>query len=127
MNYSGIIIVFFAFLITGIFHPVVIKCEYYFSEKIWPVFLIASLVCLIPSLMIEDTDFSTDILVYIANDEEELQELRKNTASDGSPDISIFLNYEEAVNQRIETYFESFTTKDIGDIGEGLVHLDNSQ
>ena len=54
MNYSGIIIGIFAFLITGIFHPVVIKCEYYFSEKIWPVFLIAGLVCAFASMMTEN-------------------------------------------------------------------------
>lgn len=71
---------------------------------------------------IENTDFSTDILAYIAKDEEEMKELKENSTPDGSPDVSIFLDYEEAVKQRIETYFESFTTKDIGDIGEGLVH-----
>ena len=64
MNYSGIIIGFFAFLITGIFHPVVIKCEYYFSEKIWPVFLIAGLVCLVASLMIEDQILSGILGVF---------------------------------------------------------------
>ncbi|MBQ7559543.1 MAG: DUF4491 family protein [Synergistaceae bacterium] len=54
MNYSGIIIGIFAFLITGIFHPIVIKCEYYFSEKIWPLFLIAGLACAFFSLIVED-------------------------------------------------------------------------
>ncbi|MCR5610002.1 MAG: DUF3883 domain-containing protein [Lachnospiraceae bacterium] len=71
---------------------------------------------------IQDTDFSTDILAYIANDEEEFNELKKNSGSDGRPNIAEFLDREEALQTRVETYFDSFTTKDIGDIGEGLVH-----
>ena len=54
MNWSGIIIGVFAFVITGIFHPVVVKCEYYFTEKIWPLFLVLGLICAGSSLMIED-------------------------------------------------------------------------
>lgn len=71
---------------------------------------------------IQDTDFSTDILAFIANDEDELKELKKNSHADGRPDIREFLDREEALEARVESYMESFTTKDIGDIGEGLVH-----
>ncbi len=42
-GFDGIIIAFFSLFIIGIFHPVVIKCEYYFSERVWPVFLAAGL------------------------------------------------------------------------------------
>ena len=45
LNWSGIIIGVFAFVITGVFHPVVVKCEYYFSAKVWPLFLVAGLLC----------------------------------------------------------------------------------
>ena len=41
MNFLGLIISVAAFLIIGIFHPIVIKCEYYFTDKVWPVFLVA--------------------------------------------------------------------------------------
>ena len=51
MNWSGIIIGVFAFVITGVFHPVVIKCEYYFSAKIWPLFLVSGLGCAAVSLL----------------------------------------------------------------------------
>jgi hypothetical protein len=71
---------------------------------------------------IQDTDFSTDILAFIANDEDELKELKKNSHADGRPDLREFLDREEALEVRVEAYMESFTTKDIGDIGEGLVH-----
>lgn len=71
---------------------------------------------------IQDTDFSTDILAFIANDEDELKELKKNSHADGRPDLREFLDREEALEARVESYMESFTTKDIGDIGEGLIH-----
>ena len=54
MNFSGIIIGGFAFIITGIFHPVVVKCEYYFSAKIWPLFLVAGILCAVISLIIKN-------------------------------------------------------------------------
>ena len=40
MNITGLLIGLFSFGIIGVFHPIVIKGEYYFSQKIWPVFLI---------------------------------------------------------------------------------------
>lgn len=40
MNYLGIITGIGTFLIIGLLHPVVIKSEYYFGTKVWPLFLI---------------------------------------------------------------------------------------
>ena len=57
-NWSGIIIGFAAFLIIGIFHPIVIKCEYYFGEKVWPVFLVLGLLSGGASLLTEDYTLS---------------------------------------------------------------------
>lgn len=54
LNWSGLILGIAAFLIIGIFHPIVIKCEYYFGEKVWPVFLVLGLVCGGASLLTED-------------------------------------------------------------------------
>ena len=70
---------------------------------------------------IQTTDFSTDILAYIAQDEEELKQLKDSSSKDGYPNVLDFLSREEAYEQRMEAYGD-FTTKDIGDIGEGLVH-----
>lgn len=39
--------------LTGVFHPVVVKCEYYFSSKIWPVFLVLGAASLAMSLYSE--------------------------------------------------------------------------
>lgn len=46
MNYDGILIGVGTFLIIGLLHPVVIKAEYYFGSRIWPVFLIAGVACI---------------------------------------------------------------------------------
>jgi hypothetical protein len=37
---TGIIIGLAAFLSIGVFHPIVIWTEYYFSKRVWPVFLV---------------------------------------------------------------------------------------
>ncbi|MCP4642000.1 MAG: DUF4491 family protein [bacterium] len=55
MNYEGVIIGLAAFVIIGVFHPVVIKGEYYFGARIWPIFLVVGLASVIASLFIERT------------------------------------------------------------------------
>lgn len=72
---------------------------------------------------IKDTDFSTDILAYIASDEEELRQLKENAEKDEiDATTAELLHAEDDFTKRVAAYFDSFTTKDIGDIGEGLVH-----
>ena len=51
MNYTGILIGIITFLIIGIFHPIVIKAEYYFSKKIWPVFAVVGVGFLVLSML----------------------------------------------------------------------------
>ena len=58
LNFSGIIIGIFAFIITGIFHPIVVKSEYYFTEKIWPLFLILGIISAFLSLIIQNHTLS---------------------------------------------------------------------
>ena len=50
LNLEGFAIGVLAFIIIGIFHPVVIKVEYHFGKKVWPVFLFLCLVFAIISL-----------------------------------------------------------------------------
>lgn len=71
---------------------------------------------------IKDTDFSTDILAYIASDEKELQALKENTATPENQYLLEMSDREKVLDQRVDFLFETFTTKDIGDIGEALVH-----
>ncbi len=61
MNYQGIIIGFMAFVIIGIFHPIVIKGEYYFGKSIWPIFLIVGIILIITSLYIKNITLSSII------------------------------------------------------------------
>lgn len=51
MHVTGILIGLFSFVVIGVFHPIVIKGEYYFSSKIWPIFLFAGLLFLTCSIM----------------------------------------------------------------------------
>lgn len=52
-NCFGILIGLTSFVVIGVFHPVVIKCEYYFSERIWPLFLVGGLAFCAASLFAE--------------------------------------------------------------------------
>jgi len=54
MHFSGIIVGLGTFLIIGILHPVVIKSEYYFGTKCWPIFAVLGLVCCTASLFISN-------------------------------------------------------------------------
>lgn len=58
MNFTGIIIGSAVFLMIGIFHPIVIKAEYYFGTKCWPIFALVGLLTLIGSLLISSTVWS---------------------------------------------------------------------
>ncbi|WP_195283544.1 DUF4491 family protein [Harryflintia acetispora] len=51
MRLSGILIGLMSFAIIGLFHPVVIKCEYYFGARVWPAFLAAGIGFLLLSLL----------------------------------------------------------------------------
>lgn len=70
----------------------------------------------------ENTDFSTDILSYIADSEEELQQLKENTKNASNMGVKEIVKTGEVIEDRIAKYYDTFTTKDIGDIGESLVH-----
>lgn len=52
-NYYGLVIGLAAFFIIGMFHPVVIKAEYYFGKRCWWVFLLAGLCFAVVSLLVE--------------------------------------------------------------------------
>lgn len=54
MYFEGIIIGICTFIIIGIFHPIVIKGEYYIGKKIWPIFLILGIISLILSLFMNN-------------------------------------------------------------------------
>lgn len=70
----------------------------------------------------KDTDFSTDILSYIANDENELNNLKEHLSQEETVPLSELITRDDVIKKHIVDYFDRFTSKDIGDIGESLVH-----
>ncbi|WP_426349005.1 DUF4491 family protein [Alloiococcus sp. CFN-8] len=58
MNFQGLIIGAIAFAIIGIFHPIVIKSEYYIGKKIWPLFLLVGLLLIVLSIYIDNITLS---------------------------------------------------------------------
>lgn len=54
MYFEGIIIAVVTFLIIGLFHPIVIKAEYYWGVKCWPAFALVGIALLIGSLFISN-------------------------------------------------------------------------
>ena len=64
MNYSGLILGVATFLLIGVFHVVVVKGEYYFSKKIWPLFLATGITSLFISLFISSPVISSLIAVF---------------------------------------------------------------
>lgn len=50
MQFNGLIVGIAIFVIIGVFHPIVIKAEYFFTKRIWPVFLIGGLIFTLISL-----------------------------------------------------------------------------
>lgn len=64
MYFEGILIGLITFLIIGLFHPVVIKMEYYFGTKSWWLFLILGIIGLAASLMTKSTLLSSMLGVF---------------------------------------------------------------
>lgn len=54
-NLSGLLIGLCTFLIIGLFHPLVVKGEYYFGRRIKWVFLVVGIGFLIPALFVQST------------------------------------------------------------------------
>lgn len=59
MNLIGLLVGLSTFLIIGLFHPLVIKAEYYIGVKSWVLFAVAGVVFGIASLLTEGLVLST--------------------------------------------------------------------
>lgn len=67
LHFIGIITGVATFLIIGIFHPIVIKGEYYFGTKIWWIFLLSGIITGVLSLLAANTLLSTLLAVWAAS------------------------------------------------------------
>lgn len=52
MDYEGVVVGLCAFLVVGMFHPLVIKIEYYVGRRVWWVFALFALVSIVGSLFV---------------------------------------------------------------------------
>lgn len=59
MYYTGLVIAICTFLIIGVFHPIVIKFEYYFGVRQWWIFLLLGLLFIVLALFIENVLLSS--------------------------------------------------------------------
>ncbi len=63
MHLTGIIIGVISFLSIGVFHPIVIKSEYYFGKESWPVFLVAGIILMAISAFVPGVILSSALAV----------------------------------------------------------------
>ena len=78
LNIKSVLLAVASLLAIGIFHPIVIKCEYYFTEKIWPLFLIIGIILL--GMAVNMNGIVADILAIIgASSFWTILELKKQT------------------------------------------------
>lgn len=57
-NLSGLATGFFTFLIIGLFHPLVIKAEYYLGTRSWWLFLLLGLIAATGSVIVDNVVLS---------------------------------------------------------------------
>jgi len=57
--FTGIIIAVSTFLIIGIFHPIVIKVEYYWGTRLWWIFLVLGIITIMVALLIANVIVSS--------------------------------------------------------------------
>lgn len=58
MHIDGPLIGLATFLIIGVFHPVVVKTEYYYGTRPWWIFLLTGIGCVSAALFVENTPAS---------------------------------------------------------------------
>lgn len=63
-NLAGLLIGICTFLIIGFFHPVVVKCEYYFGTRCWWVFLLLGIAGAAAAVWVEDVFLSSLLGVF---------------------------------------------------------------
>lgn len=58
LYFMGLAIALSTFIIIGVFHPIVIKTEYYSGTRFWWVFLVGGLVAVAAALFVENVFWS---------------------------------------------------------------------
>ncbi|MDH6358042.1 DUF4491 family protein [Parabacteroides sp. PF5-9] len=58
INWNGLLIGAVTFVIIGLFHPIVVKAEYYWGTKCWWLFLLLGIIGIVASLFIQNVFLS---------------------------------------------------------------------
>lgn len=61
---AGLVIGVCTFLIIGIFHPIVVKAEYYWGTKCWWIFLLLGIAGVIASFSVDDIFYASLLGVF---------------------------------------------------------------
>lgn len=67
MYFTGIIIAAMTFLTIGLWHPIVIKTEYYFGTRPWAIYLLVGISCCVAALFISNVYISSFLGVFGAS------------------------------------------------------------
>lgn len=67
MNFYGLLIAIATFSIIGIFHPLVIKTEYYFGTRPWIVYLMVGIASITASVLVHNEALSIIFGVFGAS------------------------------------------------------------
>ena len=59
LHFTGVLIAVSTFIIIGVFHPIVIKVEYYFGTRLWWLFLVTGLLSVCAALIVADVFWSS--------------------------------------------------------------------
>ena len=63
-NLTGLIIGICTFLIIGLFHPVVVKAEYYWGTRCWWIFLLLGIAGVVAALLVREVMWSSLLGVF---------------------------------------------------------------
>jgi hypothetical protein len=75
LHFTGIVVGVATFLIIGLFHPLVIKGEYYFGVGCWWAFALVGVITTVASLLVADIFWSTLLAVVGASSFWSIKEL----------------------------------------------------
>ena len=67
MYLTGIIISVITFLAIGLWHPIVVKTEYYWGTRPWVIYLLIGLACIGAAMFVEDVYLSSFLGVFGAS------------------------------------------------------------
>lgn len=67
IHFTGVAIAVTTFIVIGLFHPIVIKVEYYWGTKPWYIFLIVGLISTCIALFVENAFLSSLLGVFGAS------------------------------------------------------------